>query len=121
MARRAAKKLRDVSWRGLRIFLGMCELPLDLWEDELRKRAALLVFADVDSSIVGDNGVCAQLFVLDLAGDLAVCGWRLFWGRWVDIGDLCVFVCKPRARRFTLSSISMGTLSSHFVSLTLSA
>jgi hypothetical protein len=81
LARRAAEELWDVWWRRLRVFLRVSELTLYLWENELRKGATLLVDSDIDTSIVGDYCVRTQLFVLDLPGQLGVCGWWVLEAR----------------------------------------
>jgi hypothetical protein len=58
--------------------LHLGELALDLGEDELREGAALLVDADVDTPIFGDDGIRAQAIdVAQLAGQLRVCGGRV--------------------------------------------
>ena len=59
MAWCTAKELWNIRRRGLRVFLGMGKLTLDLWEDELRKSVALLVYPDVDTPVIRNNGVCA--------------------------------------------------------------
>jgi hypothetical protein len=55
----ATEELWDVGRRWRRVLLYLRELSLDLGKDELREAAALLVNADVDSSIFCDYSVRA--------------------------------------------------------------
>jgi hypothetical protein len=54
----------------------------------LRESAALLVDSNVDSAIICDYRVCAQLLILDLAWKLRVCGRSVVGVRCIVIGDL---------------------------------
>ena len=88
MAWRTTEELWDVRWRRLGVFLCMRELTLDLWKDELRKGAALLIYSDIDTPIVSDHGICAQLLVLNLSWQLGVCGWWVLEARCIVEGSV---------------------------------
>lgn len=65
----------------------MGELTLDLWEDELRKGTALLVYSNVDTTIVGHDCICAELLIVDLSWQLRVRGWWVLETRCVVGGN----------------------------------
>ena len=81
LSRGTTKGLRYI-WRGRRGLLeGACKLALQLRYDELGEATVLLVDADVDSTIVGDDRVRAKLaaFVMKDA-------WVFGIGRWGVVG-----------------------------------
>lgn len=61
-----AKRLWDVRWRRLWIFLRMGELALDLWYNELRESTAFLIDSNVYATVLGDCRVRVELIVVAL-------------------------------------------------------
>jgi hypothetical protein len=70
--------------------LDLGELPLDLGKYELREGATLLVNANIDSTILCNYCIGAQLviFARDLAWELTVCRRSFVRARWERLGDV---------------------------------